>query len=150
MYGWSFDKFFFFFFFLFEDINGKKRNKKKKTIITSFHNLTLSSLSESVLHFLFSRNKQNGPRFLEPATFSICLAFVNLRDIASILSVLKLYEQTNATTPNNVPTVNVASVCTRLKVSLQVSNFTQQLPTTSKNMQQDVQTDATSKIQQSV
>ena len=42
---------------------------------------------------------------------------------------------------------NVPSVCTGLKF-WPVSNFAQQLPTTSSNMQQGVQTDATCNIQQ--
>ena len=43
---------------------------------------------------------------------------------------------------------NVSSVCTALKAILPVSNIAQQLPTTRKNMQQDVQTGATCNIQQ--
>ena len=52
------------------------------------------------------------------------------------------YVQTGATTPNNV-----ASVCTGLKV-WPVSNFAQQHATTSNNMQQGVQADATCNIPQ--
>ena len=53
------------------------------------------------------------------------------------------YVQTDATTPNvGSRWNNVPSVCTGLKV-WPVSNFAQQLPTTSSNMQQAVQTDAT-------
>ena len=58
------------------------------------------------------------------------------------------YVQTDATTPNvRSWWNNVPSVCTGLKV-WPVSNFAKQLPTTSSNMQQGVQTDATCKIQQ--